>query len=100
MAEATDPNDPDRELFPHGIEVDGEICAPGGDFIKALKEVLRKHSETGSGVPPSYIIETALLPLVAELVELSDGYDAFLSPETKKLLKAMAEYSGSNVDER
>ena len=70
------------------MEAANEINASLEAFIGAIDGLLKRQGE----VLPSYVFETLMRSLAAELIITAHGLETFLSPATNKLLDAMAEY--------
>ena len=51
-------------------------------------------------VSPSYIVESALVELSAEVSKLTDEFKDVVGPATSKLLDALADYRDSEFEDR
>jgi hypothetical protein len=65
-------------------------------FVNEIESIFRKW---GEGVSPSYIVESALVELSAEVSKLTDEFKDVVGPATSKLLDALADYRDPELED-
>jgi hypothetical protein len=77
-------------------DADAAVTLAVTTFVNEIESLFDKWKD----VAPSYIVESALVELSAEVSKLTDEFKGIVGPATSKLLDALADYRGSEVEDR
>ena len=76
---------------------DAAVTRAVTSFVNEIESIFGKWEDV---VSPSYIVESALVELSAEVSKLTDKFKDVVGPATSKLLDALADYRDSEFEDR
>jgi hypothetical protein len=82
---------------PQFEDADAAVTRAVTSFVSEIESIFGKWEDA---VSPSYIVESALVELSAEVSKLTDAFKDVVGPATSKLLDALADYRDSEFEDR
>ena len=82
---------------PQFEDADAAVTRTVTAFVNEIESMWGRWEDA---VSPSYIVESALVELSAEVSKLTDAFKDVVGPATSKLLDALADYRDSEFEDR